>query len=390
MSHRRRLLLIILSLLGTPSLLASTYAVGNCKPKLPNFPTITAAVSGVPPNSTIEVCPGVYPEQFTISQPLTLRGIVVGNAARAVITVPISITGAPSLQANTVSQETGVYLGGDFPFAAQVLVQTAGPVNITDITIDGSGNNLACSVSPYIWLAGVFYTSGSSGTVNRVTTRKQLDQGCGNGIWVEDTTGPNQTVSILNSSIHDFDFSGIFAGTDGVDSWLSVSVKGNAVNGQSLVDQYGAAGINTSFATAAVSGNVVTGGSVGIFNLSSAPLATVSGNTVADVASGIVTGYDGGIIRSNKISNTSTAVDLQSNDATAGSNTITNTTVAIDFECSTGTVGSNVINDAMTALDQIPTTLVSNNTYDNVDAIRVNCAASNSARKLVSFKLAGR
>jgi hypothetical protein len=45
-----------------------------------NFTTISAAVIGVPAGSKIQVCPGTYPEQVTISQPLTLEGISSGNA----------------------------------------------------------------------------------------------------------------------------------------------------------------------------------------------------------------------------------------------------------------------------------------------------------------------
>ena len=57
--------------------------------------------------------------------------------------------------------------------AAQVLVQSAGVVNITNITTDGTGGNSAC----VNWLAGIFYASGSSGTVARVRTRNEIDTG---------------------------------------------------------------------------------------------------------------------------------------------------------------------------------------------------------------------
>jgi pectin methylesterase-like acyl-CoA thioesterase len=66
---------------------ASNYQVGGCKPPLTNFPTIQAAVNSVPAGSTIQVCPGVYPEQVTITQPLTLLGARAGNSNRAVIAI---------------------------------------------------------------------------------------------------------------------------------------------------------------------------------------------------------------------------------------------------------------------------------------------------------------
>src|SRR5437899_7923808 len=82
------LLLAIGLLLAASPMLAANYAVGTCKPSLPSFTTISAAVSTVPPGSTVLVCPGTYPEQVTIAQPLTLKGITSGNAGQAVITVP--------------------------------------------------------------------------------------------------------------------------------------------------------------------------------------------------------------------------------------------------------------------------------------------------------------
>jgi len=67
---------------------AQTVAVGNCRPRLVSYSTISAAVAAVTPNSTVKVCPGTYPEQVTITQPLTLKGLNDGTSARAIITVP--------------------------------------------------------------------------------------------------------------------------------------------------------------------------------------------------------------------------------------------------------------------------------------------------------------
>jgi hypothetical protein len=248
-------------------------------------------------------------------------------------------------------------------FAAQVLVQTPGPVNITDITVDGAGANLGCSTS-LEWLAGIFYASGSSGTVNRVTTRNQLDQSCGNGIWVEGA--PNQTVTIENSSVHDFDYAGIFVGTAGYDSWLTTPIKGNSVYGAG-----GTYGIETFFVTGTVKSNVVTGGPIGIFNQSGPTLlTTISNNTVADVGTGITTGWEqGSTVKSNKISNTSTGIDLQAIGITANSNTITKTAIAIEFECDTDNVAGNIINDSQVAYDRFPGTIAPAGTLLNVDAV---------------------
>src|SRR5258708_15830027 len=113
---------------GRPMVAAGTGAVGTCKPSLLSYATIAAAVSGLPPGSAVLVGPGTYPEQVTIAQPLTLKGIAIGNAGQAVITVP-------------ASGLTAVITGLGYPIAPQMHV-TAGPVNISDITVDGTGSNV--------------------------------------------------------------------------------------------------------------------------------------------------------------------------------------------------------------------------------------------------------
>ena len=66
---------------------ASTLVVGTCKPGT-SFSKIQLAVNAASPGSTIDVCPGTYPEQVTIAESLTLQGVVSANSARPVITVP--------------------------------------------------------------------------------------------------------------------------------------------------------------------------------------------------------------------------------------------------------------------------------------------------------------
>src|ERR1700687_2327917 len=126
MSRLRVLFLLAIGLLlGVHPMLAATFAVGTCKPSLPSYATISLAVSSVPPGSTVLVCPGTYAEQVTIAQPLTLQGIAIGNAGQAVITVPGSGLAV-------------VTTGLGYSVAPQVHV-TTGPVNISDITVDGTG-----------------------------------------------------------------------------------------------------------------------------------------------------------------------------------------------------------------------------------------------------------
>jgi pectin methylesterase-like acyl-CoA thioesterase len=68
---------------------ASTIVVGSCKSSLTSFSTIQAAVNAAPAGSTIDVCPGSYPEQVTISaKSLTLIGVLAGTNDAVVLVPP--------------------------------------------------------------------------------------------------------------------------------------------------------------------------------------------------------------------------------------------------------------------------------------------------------------
>lgn len=364
---------------------AATFAVGACRPKLPSFPTITKALSSAPAGSLVLVCPGTYPEQITITQPVNLQGIVDSNAGRPVITVPLSTPGAPGLQVNVISQFTGVFLGRDFPFAAQVLVESPTPVFISDITVDGTGGDMGCHSSG-IWLAGIFGNNTFDLVLRQVTTRNQLDEGCGNGIWVEDSASPGLRLTVQQSSIHDFDYAGILAATNGTDSWLSTAIQGNFVfSGAGSCQFSGCGGIAADFIDGVVSANLVTGGTVGINTLSSAPVSNISNNWIADTKVGILTGYDFGVIQRNEISNTSVvAIDLNNNHATVVGNDIRNSNVGIEFECNTDAVTAGDINDAAVAWSHVPTGLGISGNFENVDTILTGCSGSaGSMQKLL-------
>ncbi len=77
----------------------------------------------------------------------------------------------------------------------QVVVSSTG-VNISNLTVDGSNNN----INGAAFLAGIFYQAASSGTVNGVTARNQIDSGMGSGIWLENGTSTPETITVENSS----------------------------------------------------------------------------------------------------------------------------------------------------------------------------------------------
>ncbi len=67
---------------------AATFVVGTCRAGR-SFTTIQAAVTAAPSGSTIDVCPGIYPEQVMIeAKTLTLVGVLSGTNDAAVLVPP--------------------------------------------------------------------------------------------------------------------------------------------------------------------------------------------------------------------------------------------------------------------------------------------------------------
>jgi hypothetical protein len=272
---------------------------------------------------------------------MTLEGITSGNSNQAIITVP-----SAGLTNNEVN------------YAAQVLV-TAGPVNITYITVDGTGNNLDGSYA----LAGLFYGTGSSGVIKDVTTRFQLDSGQGVGILAGSAT--STSVTIEDCSVHDFGYIGIF-----VEDKVTATVKANHVNVSNATTSV--FGINLDAEGGTISDNDVIGpglvvGGQGI-TVTGAPI-TVSENTVTNWGFGIVDfgfgSYTGNALRNNGI-----GIDLTAGEETAESNTITQSSIAIYFNCLKSTVKGNTINDAtLDGLESVRSGVSSANTYFNVSTI---------------------
>ena len=359
MRRFRMFLLAVVPLLAAHLMMAdgNFAVVGTCKPKLTSFTTIQAAVTKVPPGSTVLVCPGVYPEQVTISQPLTLQGIADSNLDQ------ITITATGGLAPNVTSMFSQ-------SVAAQVLVQVpvqnAGPVNITNIAVDGTGGDQGCTASGGTWLAGVFY-SGSSGSVNRVRANGQMDGSCGVGIWAENAGSPNQSLTIQGSSVHDIDNAGIFASSGGPKPTLAVRMKDN------FVFVPGAVGMVLDNVNGEITDNDVSNALAGIFDI--APAAHISSNNVTSTSIGILL-LAGGTVQSNDIMNSGVGVLLAAGDANVQSNRITLATTAIEFNCNAATVAQNTINDAASGLDLVPPTFTGTNTFANTGTICTDCAVA--------------
>jgi hypothetical protein len=361
--------LLGLVLVVAQPLLATTYYVGTCKTGA--FGSIGAAVAGVSAGSIIDVCPGTYPEQVIISQPLTLQGFASGGSSQVVIAMPSS----------GLTTTTSVIFG---TVAAQIAV-TAGPVNITGITVDGTANSSNC---PGVQDVGIFYATGSSGTLNQVETRYQECNSAGIGMFVENGSGTANSVTIQNSNVNLSSWAGIYVcgvppstlnaaiknnyviANSGfgiaTDCNTSATISNNVVNASSAIS-----GIILIMGTATVTGNTVTGGGSGI--RPSTAGARISGNTV--------TGAGGGIwidaaatVTANHIANGTFGIVLAVPGATVQSNFITQEQIGIEFQCVTGTVSGNTINGPGTGFDQFPGTSTGTNKFYNVAMVKTGCS----------------
>jgi len=324
------------------------YAVGSCNARLTSFPTISAAVSSVPPGSVVQVCPGIYPEQVTISQPLTLVGIQSAGQDDAVVTVP----GAGlAISTTSIFSET---------VAAQILVQTPGPVNIINISVDGTGSDTGCAGGT--WVAGIFYSPTSSGSVRRVRTSGQMNSGCGAGIWAEGDGVTNQTLDISESSVHDIGNSGIFLAENGSNPAMNVRVHDNTVSAAA-----GLVGIGVQDVEGVISGNEVSDTLFGIVDVG--PQLLITSNSVRQSTAGIVL-QGGGQINSNRVSNAGVGVLFFANGGSLRDNEITNTSqAAVEFGCFAGSAKDNDISDALVGLDQEPAMFAGFNSFDNTGTV---------------------
>ena len=220
---------------------AATVFVGTCG--APSYTTIQAAVNASAAGGTNQNCPGTYPEQIKITKNLTLTGLQGTSAGDVVITSPT---------AGVVVNASDLYPGAPTPVAAQVLVQNATSVNLSTITVDGSGNLIAgCAPD----LRGIYYQN-ASGTINNVATRNQVLSsgltGCqsGQGIFVQTNyVAPKgvANVTIQSNSVHTFQKNGITVDGPGANGNLlnnyisgQGATTGAAENGIQISDGAGA------------------------------------------------------------------------------------------------------------------------------------------------------
>jgi len=167
---------------------ATTIIVGQNAAVCPGaqFAKIQDAVNAASPGDTIQICPGVYDEQVSISKALQVNG---NNGAT------LRPSGAA---ANTAGLASGQSI------AAILLIENTADVTIRNVTVDGTDADInACSPD----LIGVFFRN-ASGQLSHVAVRNaKLSSnfsGCqsGSAILVQSGGGHESVVGIADSSIH--------------------------------------------------------------------------------------------------------------------------------------------------------------------------------------------
>jgi hypothetical protein len=368
--------------------------VGTCQPGN-QYSTIQAAVTAATPGSTVNICPGTYPEQVLITKNLHLVGVASGTKHAAVVTSP-----AGGLVAN------GVDIFGN-PVAPQIFVQNA-TVSISHLTVDGTGNVLTGCGGPT--LEGIYYQN-SSGTITDDVVRNQFQTdfvdygGCQNGLAINVESLTNSSVvTVSDNSVRAYQKNGITAtgaATGPGSPGPVVTITANYIVGLGATAMNwpgGAAenGVQVGFgASGTVSNNTVNdniwwddnsqqpgNAASGILVYASDGI-TISGNSVNSAQFGITVDTDptygpadNSVIESNKVSGNQIfdAIDLCSNANTAKLNTVYGSAQSAfhaDDGCGSGnnnTITNNTVNEACAGilLGTGTGTSFSSNTFLNV------------------------
>ena len=246
--------------------------------------------------------------------------------------------------------------------AAHVLVQGApGLVSISNLTVDSIGNKYNNDD-----LRGILYQD-ASGTLNHVAVRNVVPNDTptgiqsGQGIMVETTSSGSATLTVQNSSVHNYNKNGIVARYAGATLIATGNyVQGNGVVASGLAAQNGielayngAAGTiknNTVIDNIYGDTSIATSSDILLYDSAENAGITVSGNVLGNSQETIAlisaTGGlgDGVTVTGNKIFGTSSfdAIDACNNNNTITGNTIFNTAQSgVHLDASCGGTGNN-------------------------------------------------
>ncbi len=351
-------------ILGAPAVRAAdlTYVVGPCDTGK-FFATIQSALNATPAPTTVEVCPGTYPEQLVITKPVTIEALGGGSTQGLVVVLPPS--------GGLISNANDDFGSG---VAAQVLVLATRDVTLRGLVIDGTGNHISSAGD---LVAGVYYED-SSGVLEHVTTRYQQNSLNGIGILLEGGRS-NPAVTVEDCSIHDFDYVGILTETNASRSELTATIKENVVvlppppAGPTLKVFRSGFDFRAGSSVSATDNDMNAQADFGI-TLSGAE-GVVSGNTIASGIPAVYVEADGAVsFESNKLvgagGGTAIAIATPIAATQIQNNRITNRQKGQGFyfncHASSGLVNNNTFMDVGVALADVPagTSTVGDSFYD--------------------------
>lgn len=207
-----------------------------------NEATIQAAVNAAMSGDTIEVCPGTYPEQVVINgKQLNVYGPSTGVIRNwSPLQFPpgsfppgqaIIMPGA-LLVANASDVDTGQ------PIAAVVVAENAANINLTNFTIDSSGNTVdACATgalgSPSGNVVGILYQNAAGeaygNQVQHTNPGVNNNGSCNSGfaIFAQSNSTNAEQVEIISNAVLDYSEQGITVN----DFPLTAEIQGNVVTG---------------------------------------------------------------------------------------------------------------------------------------------------------------
>lgn len=163
------------------------------------YGNIQAAIGAAAKGDTIEVCPGTYSEQLTVTRSLT---IVPADGAG---TVTVALPASPAAS-TTACDAAGAAEGGGTP-EDEISVCTTGKVTISDITVEAKWPAGTCDDNIYGILVGGGATLKATGVDVDAAGADPIN-GCQGGIGIEVGMAWTDPVEVGHATLHDVQISG--------------------------------------------------------------------------------------------------------------------------------------------------------------------------------------
>ncbi|HUD98924.1 MAG TPA: right-handed parallel beta-helix repeat-containing protein [Bryobacteraceae bacterium] len=374
---------------------AAVLTVGQPNTPCPSaqYTTIGAAVAAASSGDTIAICPALYPEQLIITQPLTLMGLDVAITSKE-----------GKYGINRVLIQPTLTDLQNLPYESVITVMNTSRVTIQNLAIDASLNTVSgCSPT----LSDVHFFNSSGKVVSSALSGAELPDvstcsglfGNGFGVLVDSDgslAGPFN-VSVLESSIHDYEQDGIYVVGPGAGvspAIVNVTIAGNSISGIGPASGTLQFGVFLNGAVGQITGNRISEGLCGSLTISpdcvnlrsegvtlrSVGAGTVvDGNIINDVQSGIfINGVTQAKITNNVIGNVEglDGMDIEGlTDSLIEGNVIFNALPVSNESCgiwedsgtgdSGNTISNTTVNDAYCGVEYVSADHVTSGTYFN-------------------------